>query len=66
MSEVLTSFLNFVNFDVVERNVNGIVFSSLLHHLLSNPSLSQTGYVDLKTRMLMAMDYLQLIISIFK
>ena len=49
MSEVLTSFLKFVSFDV-ERNVNGIVLSFLLHSILSNPSFSKTGYVGLKNK----------------
>ena len=48
MSEILTSFLKVVDFNVVERNVNGIVLSSLLLHLLSNPSASKTAFVDLK------------------
>ena len=47
-NEILASFLKAVDFDVVERNANSIVLSSLLHCILSNPSLSKVGYVDLK------------------
>ena len=48
ISEVLTSFLKVVNFDVVAKNANSIMLSSLLHCILSNPSVSKSGYVDLK------------------
>ena len=47
MGEILASFVKDVDFDV-ERNVNGIILSSLLRYLLSNPSVFKTAYVDLK------------------
>ena len=48
ISEIFANFLKAIDFDVVERNANGIVLSSLLRHLLSNPSASETAYVNLK------------------
>ena len=48
MSEVLDNFLKVVNFDVVKRNANSIVLSSLLHHLLSSFSVYKTSFVGLK------------------
>ena len=48
-SGLLREFLKTVNFDVDERNDNGIVLYSLLRYLSSNPSVSKTCYVDLKS-----------------
>ena len=48
-SGLLREFLKTANFDVDERNVNGIVLSSLLRSLSSHPSVFITGYVDLKS-----------------
>ena len=44
----MREFLKTVNFDVDERNVNGIVLSSLLRHLLCNSSVTKTAVVDLR------------------
>ena len=42
-------FLKTVDFDVDERNADGIELSSLLRSLSSNSPVSGTGYVDLKS-----------------
>ena len=44
----MSSFLKTVNFDVDERNVDGIMLSSLLRSLSFNPSVSINAYSDLK------------------
>ena len=47
-SGILRCFLKTVDFDIDERNINGIVLSSLLRSLSSNPSVSNNVYIDLK------------------
>ena len=42
------NFIQTIKYDEVDRNSNGIVFSSLLHSILSNPFVCKSAYIDLK------------------
>ena len=48
LSELFMNFIQIINYDDVDRNPNGIILFSLLHSILSNPSISISASIDLK------------------